>query len=80
MNELRYFQNLIKSNKNMINIIIFENNLYGDLSETFKKKIDFKKIFQKKKYKIYINKKLYKKFQNFLKLSEKLSLLSYLFL
>ena len=80
-NELRYFQNLIKSNKNMINIIIFENNLYGDLSETFKKKIDFKKIFQKKKYAIYINKKLYKKFQNFFKISlyEKLSLLSYFY-
>ena len=33
----------------MINIIIFENNLYGDLSETFKKKIDFKKNISKKK-------------------------------
>ena len=79
--ELRYFEDLIKNKKNMINIIIFENNLYSNLSESFKKKIDFKKIFQKKKYTIYINKKIYKKFQNFFKISlyERLSLLSYFY-
>ncbi len=79
--ELRYFEDLIKNKKNMINIIIFENNLYSNLSESFKKKIDFKKIFQKKKYTIYINKKIYKKFQNFFKISlyERLSLVSYFY-